>query len=187
MLEGRLGSSCMSRSHSQPLVRSTARGLYRYARRRHEGLPALGYRLEQQEGQYGARPPVRAIAIPRRRQRSLTSSFSQRAMRTTTLLTQQHFDLVTERDIRLARDRLATEIAPQLRELIARAEAALERDERRSRALRNKVSGGALRCVMKAEGSWAWRMGGDERGANGRWWAHSDIRKSDGTALQPVL
>ena len=52
---------------------------------------------------------------------------------------QQHFDLVSERDVRQAREHVAAEIAPFLRELIMRAEEVLARDEREARALRSKV------------------------------------------------
>lgn len=41
--------------------------------------------------------------------------------------------------MRRAREKVAAEIAPVLRELIARAEDALEQDERNARSLRNKV------------------------------------------------
>ena len=52
---------------------------------------------------------------------------------------QQHFDLVSERDVRQALEHVAAEIAPFLRELIMRAEEVLARDEREARALRSKV------------------------------------------------
>lgn len=55
-------------------------------------------------------------------------------------LTCEHFDLVSERDVRQAREHLAAEIAPLLRELILRAENVLNRNERRARALRNEAA-----------------------------------------------
>lgn len=55
-------------------------------------------------------------------------------------LTKQHFDLVSERDVRQARDHVAAEIAPLLRELIVRAEDALTNDERHARTLRNQAT-----------------------------------------------
>ena len=51
----------------------------------------------------------------------------------------QHFDLVSETDVRHAREHVAAEIAPLLRELIVRAEEALARDEQNARSLRTKV------------------------------------------------
>lgn len=51
----------------------------------------------------------------------------------------RHFDLVSEQEIRSARDHLSAEIAPQLKELILRAEEALQRDERRVKTLKGKV------------------------------------------------
>ena len=47
--------------------------------------------------------------------------------------------MVSEREVRQAREHVATEIAPFLRELIVRAEEVLARDEREARSLRNKV------------------------------------------------
>ncbi|CAD6916913.1 unnamed protein product, partial [Tilletia laevis] len=51
----------------------------------------------------------------------------------------QHFDLVAEQEIVRAKEHLAAEIAPQLHELILRAEAAVEKVERRARAAKNRV------------------------------------------------
>ncbi|WFD19999.1 hypothetical protein MCAP1_002243 [Malassezia caprae] len=52
---------------------------------------------------------------------------------------QRHFDLVSEREVRQAREHVAAEIAPLLRELIMRAEEVLGKDEQKARALRSKV------------------------------------------------
>ncbi|KAE8205659.1 hypothetical protein CF328_g364 [Tilletia controversa] len=49
------------------------------------------------------------------------------------------FDLVAEQEIVRAKEHLAAEIAPQLHELILRAEAAVEKVERRARAAKNRV------------------------------------------------
>lgn len=59
----------------------------------------------------------------------------------TVLSSQRHFDLISEGDVRHAKDQVAAEIAPHLRELISRAEEIISRDERHARMLRNKVSG----------------------------------------------
>lgn len=56
------------------------------------------------------------------------------------LASKRHFDLVSERDIRSAREHLSAEIAPQLRELIPLAEQALEREEKVVKSLKSKVS-----------------------------------------------
>ena len=56
------------------------------------------------------------------------------------LSNRRHFELVTETDIRVARDSLADAIEPQVRELIDRAEAALGKMERKEKALSSKVS-----------------------------------------------
>ncbi|WFD45838.1 DASH complex subunit spc19 [Malassezia furfur] len=58
----------------------------------------------------------------------------------TAMASQRHFDLVSERDVRQARDHVAAEIAPLLRELIVRAEDALTNDERHARTLRNQAT-----------------------------------------------
>lgn len=55
------------------------------------------------------------------------------------LRSKRHFDLVSETDIRSVRDHLAAEIAPQLKELIVRAEEALQGEERKAKTLRAKV------------------------------------------------
>ncbi|PWN41101.1 hypothetical protein IE81DRAFT_324927 [Ceraceosorus guamensis] len=54
------------------------------------------------------------------------------------LASKRHFDLVSEADIRSARNHLSAEIAPQLRELIPMAEQAVQREERIVKALRTK-------------------------------------------------
>ncbi len=56
------------------------------------------------------------------------------------LRNKRHFDLVSEAEIRKARDHLSAEIRPQLDELIDKAREALEREERKMKTLRNKVS-----------------------------------------------
>lgn len=55
-------------------------------------------------------------------------------------LTVKHFDLVSERDVKQAREHVAAEIAPLLRELIVRAEDVLAKNERHVRTLRNKAT-----------------------------------------------
>ncbi|PKI84063.1 DASH complex subunit spc19 [Malassezia vespertilionis] len=60
----------------------------------------------------------------------------------TVMANHRHFDLASERDVRQARDRVAAEVAPLLRELIVRAEEALTNDERHARTLRNKATQG---------------------------------------------
>jgi len=68
------------------------------------------------------------------------------------LASRRHFDLVSERDIRSARDHLSAEIAPQLRELIPLAEQALEREEKVVKSLKSKVSLPSLCCeILQAE------------------------------------
>lgn len=52
----------------------------------------------------------------------------------------RHFDLISEREIKDAQDHLSVEILPQLKELILRAEDALQKDDRRAKMLRGKVS-----------------------------------------------
>ena len=56
------------------------------------------------------------------------------------LSSQRHFDLVSESEVRNAREQFAAEIAPHLRELIAKAEDSIARDERQARTLRNKAA-----------------------------------------------
>ena len=56
------------------------------------------------------------------------------------LQSKRHFDLVSESEIRKAREHLSAEIAPQLQELVEKAKESLEREERAMKALRNKVS-----------------------------------------------
>ncbi|WFD36065.1 hypothetical protein MCUN1_002936 [Malassezia cuniculi] len=58
----------------------------------------------------------------------------------TVLSSQRHFDLVSEGDVRYVRDQAAAEIAPHLRELIARAEELIAKDERHMRNLRSKAA-----------------------------------------------
>ncbi|KAK0555365.1 DASH complex subunit spc19 [Tilletia horrida] len=65
----------------------------------------------------------------------------------TVLANKKHFDLVAESEIIKAKEHLAAEIAPQLHELILRAEAAVEKTERRARAAKNK----AQQAVSKLE------------------------------------
>lgn len=65
-----------------------------------------------------------------------TSDFARLAA---VVRSKRHFDLVSETEIRHAREHLQAEIAPQLKELILRAEAALQQDERKTKALRSKV------------------------------------------------
>ena len=55
------------------------------------------------------------------------------------LASKKHFDLVSEKEIAIAKAHLSAEIAPQLKQLIIRAEAALQRDERRSKTVKAKV------------------------------------------------
>lgn len=62
----------------------------------------------------------------------------------------QHFDLVSERDVRQAREHVAAEIAPLLRELIVRAEDVLMKDERIARTLRNQASQELAQLEMRS-------------------------------------
>lgn len=55
------------------------------------------------------------------------------------LRSKRHFDLISEREIKDAQDHLSIEILPQLKELILRAEEALQKDERKAKTLRGKV------------------------------------------------
>ena len=55
------------------------------------------------------------------------------------LRSKRHFDLISEREIKDAQDHLSVEILPQLKELILRAEEALQKDERKAKTLRGKV------------------------------------------------
>lgn len=66
------------------------------------------------------------------------------------LRSKKHFDLVSEADVRSVRDHLAAEIAPQLKELIVRAEEALQRDERRAKTLKAKVRSVVIGCTLPA-------------------------------------
>ncbi|KAK0526571.1 hypothetical protein OC834_004758 [Tilletia horrida] len=61
------------------------------------------------------------------------------------LANKKHFDLVAEQEIVQAKEHLAAEIAPQLHELILRAETAVEKVERRARAAKNRAQQAAAK------------------------------------------
>ncbi|PWN49567.1 hypothetical protein IE53DRAFT_345647 [Violaceomyces palustris] len=67
------------------------------------------------------------------------------------LVNQRHFDLVSESEIRRARERISSEVQPHIRELIQRAEANVQRDERRCTALKNKVAQQRIRISQLDE------------------------------------
>ncbi|PWN90485.1 hypothetical protein FA10DRAFT_266956 [Acaromyces ingoldii] len=82
---------------------------------------------------------------------SLSQSTGDFARFARVLASKRHFDLVAEGEIRAARDHLSAEIAPQLKELILRAEEALQKDEREAKLLKSKVSQQTARLEQLAK------------------------------------
>jgi DASH complex subunit SPC19 len=70
----------------------------------------------------------------------LTEQTSDFARFSHVLSSKKHFDLVSEKEIQVAKAHLSAEIAPQLKQLIMKAEEALQREERRSKSMKVKVS-----------------------------------------------
>ena len=65
------------------------------------------------------------------------------------LRSKRHFDLITEQEIKDASDHLSAEILPQLKELILRAEEALQKDERKAKMLRGKVGDEMVNAIVR--------------------------------------
>lgn len=58
----------------------------------------------------------------------------------TVLNSKKHFDLVSEKQIRKAKIRWSAETEPQLKQLIYRAQEALQRDRKNCKTLKTQVS-----------------------------------------------
>ncbi|KAE8209856.1 hypothetical protein CF327_g6213 [Tilletia walkeri] len=78
--------------------------------------------------------------------REATADFPRLAV---ALANKKHFDLVAEQEIIRAKEHLAAEIAPQLHELILRAESAVERVERKARAAKNRAQQAAAKLEQQ--------------------------------------
>jgi len=80
--------------------------------------------------------------------REATADFPRLA---TAVANKKHFDLVAESEIVRAKEHLAAEIAPQLHELILRAESAVEKVERKARAAKNRAQQAASKLEQQQQ------------------------------------
>ncbi|PWN37510.1 uncharacterized protein FA14DRAFT_187610 [Meira miltonrushii] len=82
---------------------------------------------------------------------TLTDETKDLARLANAVRSKRYFDLISEREIKDAQDHLSVEILPQLKELILKAEEALQKDERRAKILRGKSAQQSTRLEQFAQ------------------------------------